>query len=433
MASSATIEVADLSGPPSAEHPIEEALQKQEEAKGGAQYAMDGSTATGTMGQDRTSSQANNVSNGSVPGYQNSTDAESGILHSAFSSKMESQKGTNIFQKIKFLVTNKQAMLSLIFNLVVVIICNFVYLLAGFFANKRYLTHTAPLANASQECNEKIGAPLWDVVLNIMPDHLNIATGLTSVADAVPMVCLGFGVVYSAIYCYVDIINHVTFMTNFLILGNLIAENVTVLPSSYGRERCLRFINFTEETVDKYEFGFNPTGTCAAMVWSGHTVHTMLGVYALFTALERTYPGLKNFWNSNRYLPSGKSAAIILIGIIEGLLLLFNFGHYTLDIYLGMLISMLVMSSDKVKWWATRTNPFLKNTPLSVLRSRFDDSLDLRSLVAWMQINEPETLQKFKQERELFEKEHKSYGANEMVKLLGRNGRLVPYNVTRCT
>jgi len=225
---------------------------KAEEGKGGSQYAMDVENSPATIvGQNVTKgNDGPQESKGStdVGGYPNTTDTEVGFTDSEQkfpSSDVPSDKPScfkKYFRNLKYICTNKTAVKSLVFNLVMVIMCNFVYLIAGFFANKRYLIQTMVKDNFPSECKEKIGAALWDVVLDNVPQSWNKSNALMTIADGVPLLLIGSAIIYCLLHVYVDIINHLTFMTNTLIIGNMIAENVTVIPSSYGRQRCENFM-----------------------------------------------------------------------------------------------------------------------------------------------------------------------------------------------
>merc|ERR1712224_1016220 len=82
------------------------------------------------------------------------------------------------------------------------------------------------------------------------------------------------------------------FMTqSFVILLNCGAEQCTMMPSSYGYPRCLAYMGISGPEEDS--FSFSPTGSCVAMIWSGHVFHTMLGAYIIGLVLEKRYPSLK--------------------------------------------------------------------------------------------------------------------------------------------
>jgi hypothetical protein len=60
-----------------------------------------------------------------------------------------------------------------------------------------------------------------------------------------------------------------------------------VMPSSYGYVRCLEYLGYQNSSEAVYGLaGSNVNGSCAAMIWSGHTAGTILSLYYLFVALD---------------------------------------------------------------------------------------------------------------------------------------------------
>jgi len=285
-------------------------------------------------------------------------------------------------KRILLFITHTQARKTILFNVFELISCMFIYMVMGYFANRRYLEWSS----------EGSILPLWDVILVQIP-KLNEHNELQWIADWFVYMTLFIPVVYCFFYVYVDLLNHLAFMVCVLILNNMVVENVTVMPSSYGRERCLEFLGLTESNWQTYSFTFSPSGTCAAMMWSGHTVHSILGAYTLLTAMERTYPSMKK--RGNEFIKL-KTLVIYCWGFIQALLLIFNHGHYTSDIWVGIVIATLTWSHDRIKYIATRSNPFLKDTPIAQIRARVEDTMELKHLNEFLKEEAPELLKKFK-------------------------------------
>jgi len=299
-------------------------------------------------------------------------------------------------QKIFLLLTNVQAIKSLLFNVVEIVVSMLIYAIMGYFANWRYLEWSSEL---SQEITGSGGPviekPLWDAILSQIPE-LNEDNALVPIGDWFCFGSMGITTLYCLQNLYVDLLNQFAFMISVLIVANMVVENVTVMPSSYGRERCLDFLGLTEETWRSYSFSIAPSGTCAAMMWSGHTVNTVLAGYIFCTALERKYAKVKKVWKRSRTSVSGKVLVVYLWGVIQGVFLVLNHGHYTSDIVVGLVIATLVFSHDKLKYVAIRHNIFLHNTPMAQIRARVQDSYELKELTDFLKVESPELLERFR-------------------------------------
>jgi len=302
-------------------------------------------------------------------------------------------KDLRMDKRIALLLTNSQALKSLLFNVVELGLSMFCYQLVGYFANWRYLEWSSE--NVVSSGDSGIEKPLWDVILTQIPE-LNESNALRPLADWFCYASVAVATFYCLFHLYVDLLNHLAFMISVLILCNMVVENVTVMPSSYGRARCLEFLGLTEENWRSYAFGISPSGTCAAMMWSGHTVHTLLAAYTFVTALERRYPAIKKFWKRSIRSMSGKTIVVYMWGLLQALLLLLNHGHYTSDIFVAMVIGTLTYSHDKLKYVATRHNIYLKDTPMAQIRARVQDSMELKDLQEFLALKAPDLLAKFK-------------------------------------
>ena len=52
------------------------------------------------------------------------------------------------------------------------------------------------------------------------------------------------------------------------------------MPSSYGYVRCLDYLGIANSTQATYGLaGASLNGSCAAMIWSGHTAGVILAIY----------------------------------------------------------------------------------------------------------------------------------------------------------
>jgi len=173
-------------------------------------------------------------------------------------------------------------------ELAVLFICGGIYISCGMISTRKYLEWAS--AN-------KLKARLPDLMLDFIQDHNTISPlaieRLTLASDILPFFLLITGIVLYLVWQYIDILNFAAMTTSFLIINNSIVENVTILPFSSGRERCLELIDLDHLDKDgilKEIKTINPlkytTGTCATMMWSGHTVHTMIASYVICSAKE---------------------------------------------------------------------------------------------------------------------------------------------------
>lgn len=121
--------------------------------------------------------------------------------------------------------------------------------------------------------------------------------------------------------------------------------------------RCLDYLGLANSTEALYGLaGSSPNGSCAAMIWSGHTAGTILGIYYTLIALdlECLRPGL--------FLGRGPSrmVGVVMFGAVgETALLLGNNAHYSIDCYLSMIIVPLLISHPRFSRWARWINPFI--------------------------------------------------------------------------
>lgn len=196
--------------------------------------------------------------------------------------------------------------------------------------------------------------PIPDIILDYAPLFRHSPFWIVVVADTLPMLMpLGF---FMAImmrdeeaWCVTALIQG-SFM-----VSRTIAQTVTVMPSSYGVDGCLDYYEMEEgDRLHMAETMMSTgLGTCSAMIWSGHTSHTMLGVWMLCTLWHRNYgtewllekPTILSFF----CLDASWRTIFSLIGaFLVGPMILLTRGHYTVDVFLAILVTLLVLTSDKV-------------------------------------------------------------------------------------
>lgn len=291
---------------------------------------------------------------------------------------------------------DKYLWLSLVFDCATVGATTLVYFSVGYFTNLRYLQWAENLdAKYPNLSPNPLKEPLPDVFLSVIPRSWNTGNAVGFIADTVPFACLLIGLGSCIVQRYADLANHVAMTFLFLCIWNGIVENITVIPSSYGYDRCVNYLGlgdakFTAPKSQHYEFSIGLMGTCTAMMWSGHTQQTMLGIYGLLSGLERRWP--KSFLTrkiGKKY--SGVSVKTVIVNfsaLIEGILLICNFGHYASDIIVGFFVTALCLSNGKIKYWCTRMNPFLKGH--WVLSTRVEKSKNLDIVMEILESEHPE-------------------------------------------
>lgn len=227
--------------------------------------------------------------------------------------------------------------------LVICVCVNLVYMTVSYFPNHAYLEWAAlRLGNCS------VGH-LPDLVLDL--HGMNEPNWLTQVGDALPGILMVVGVALCGYSCNLTLWALFFNTQSFIIALNCAVEQVTMMPSSYGYKRCLTYMGIHGPAEDK--FSLNPAGSCAAMLWSGHTFHTLLGIFTICTALSEgwkmkvlTAPTCGNG-------PEVRTWLMLLGAFVIAVLLLANKGHYTVDILLATIVTILALTNDSLTRYLT--------------------------------------------------------------------------------
>jgi len=238
-----------------------------------------------------------------------------------------------------------------VFPLAVAVVANLFYMTMSWFPNHKYLEW----AESRPQCQEALPDLLLD-----LHDFGEQATIVTQIADALPGLMLFSTAIACAVTKNLLIWNRFLMTQSFVIVLNFVAEQSTMLPSSYGFKRCKAYLGINSAAEDRYQF--SATGSCVAMIWSGHVFHMMIGGYMIGLVLEERFPGLKRrtFWGS-RSAPLLKSVVVVVLACIEMSILVIDKGHYTVDMFLAMIISMLTFTNDNVEYWLFHVNPFIRS------------------------------------------------------------------------
>lgn len=332
----------------------------------------------------------------------------------------------NKVKKISGIFTDAAAIKSILFDAFLIVTILVAYCTAGFFANKRYLEWAETLdnipavrnlsdpyfkatnyrSNVPRNETNPLKQPLQDVFLDyIIPLSWNQENAIQYIADVIPYLCLAIGLISCLVQRYMDLSNHMFMMLAFLFIANGIVENITVMPSSYGYERCVDFLKlrqkFSNGTADTpfskhYSFTVSFTGTCTQMMWSGHTQQTMIGTYTAFSVLERRWPRVFLRKTGSKYTSvSLKTFVVYTMAFVVAVLLMVNRGHYSSDIWVGFLVTSLVLSNDKIKYWGALFNPFLKHHKVYV--TRLEKAVKLEAVTNLLELEFPDAYAEVKE------------------------------------
>lgn len=223
----------------------------------------------------------------------------------------------------------------------------FVYVSMSNIANRSYLVWA-----------ERTGVvhSLPDLFLDLHASAPVADTWVTNLSNIVPTLAI-LGCVVSCV-CMRDAVtlNMLCVAQSLNYLLNAISENVTVIPSSYGYARCIEYLGVrgsADLPVGVSTSRVYPNGSCAAMIWSGHVVGTILGVYFACRAhgLNRgVFRGGGPAWCTSLALAAA---------LLESTLLLADASHYTVDCYLSMLLTPVAITHPAFASFASKINPLL--------------------------------------------------------------------------
>ncbi|CAD7938959.1 unnamed protein product [Amoebophrya sp. A25] len=186
----------------------------------------------------------------------------------------------------------------------------------------------------------------------------------TVVGDVLPYLGCVVGVPYLAVMDYFVVLCTAAHIWASHWVLNGIAENTTTLPSSFGYERCLKKSGIEHGDDHTYAVA-NTTGSCAAMMWSGHTFTVILCLWSVTLGLEDQFPALfSKRLNIGKWI-SISPRAFLLYGVtaFEMLIILIDHGHYTVDLYIACLLGWFIFSNDRMLFYFYYMNPFVGEIP----------------------------------------------------------------------
>ena len=125
-------------------------------------------------------------------------------------------------------------------------------------------------------------------------------------------------------------------------------------------------------------YGINLMGGCAAMLWSGHTIHAMLAGYFFGSAIETDFPRMRTLLCGQL-----KLVCVVLIACVETALLVMAHAHYTVDMVIAVIVGLFAFTNEDLKRWCVRVNPYLRQLiPAREFELYVMDPMDLREKVA---------------------------------------------------
>lgn len=175
-------------------------------------------------------------------------------------------------------------------------------------------------------------------------DHFEDEPWLIPVADAIPVCAFLGGCVLALNRKDIRTWSLLLNANGFLMIAKCIVEVVTTIPSSFGYSRCCAYLHI--DSVDQIQVLNLDTlwrmkwGGCASMLWSGHTVQTMLGTYGLAAPLG-SHPGWPN-------LTPQVMCAMLSASVIGPCLLLCR-AHYSADVLLAVFITTIVLTNQGLR------------------------------------------------------------------------------------
>jgi len=247
----------------------------------------------------------------------------------------------------------------------IALVSNFTYMACGGIAQKKYLEFvedgggTSSVKDGFWADDRRLPDLLLDIFeqngLHSSHDSLML---WTKISDYFPVLITFTCLVYLVCRQKYVLANRLMLTQSFLVLLNSVAENITVLPSSYGYDRCLKYLEI--EDSSELAFGITPTGSCVAMIWSGHIVNMLIPAHVLGCALEEDY------WKGQGRricricgVVKPKTFLMVFLGLIETWILLASRGHYSVDMMLGIMLALLTLTNKSLNIIFLLANPFV--------------------------------------------------------------------------
>jgi len=284
--------------------------------------------------------------------------------------------------------SDKDFLLAISFDLVLTACCVSFYFGATNLTTMRFLVWAETLNESIGDGPNPLKEPLPDLYLDfISPKVPASAAKWLSDGFAGAMFVGGLGLCFLS--RFPDLFNLGCVALCCSTLGKCVAETITTLPGAAGYAWCVKSklgLESTETDASKMlSFRFNPSGSCSDMMWSGHTCNALLGSYLIYSCLERLYPAFRKSLCGTvrvRTLVAGS------VGILQGNMALLNRMHYSVDVFVALLIMTLLLSNDKFRYFVARLNPFLRNG--WVMTTRVEKAKDFDTVMQTLEEHYPD-------------------------------------------
>lgn len=201
--------------------------------------------------------------------------------------------------------------------------------------------------------NTRTGAPITQpledlLVPAISPDYGTIfdspEAAISDFLSSLPMYLALFWVIWEGDYAVWAALGGTLSM---LFAGKGIATHLTILPEVRGQEYCTWVISRWKERPVDGAFVF-----CGDMMWSGHSMMMVAGTIVLIHMIHRykhAYALLKMAWVRRILI-----ALLLLTNMCVMGLLIATKMHYSVDIFIAVIITVLLFSNERLQLCISR-------------------------------------------------------------------------------
>lgn len=279
-----------------------------------------------------------------------------------------------------------QTIKAFVFPMAVMLACFMVYMCGSYGTDYNYLKYSFERDDFFMNPSNALHGRLSDFLLDRVEKVDDTILG--PIYDAVPGVLIFAACLMCLIMNYPEELNYMLLSIGTLLICNFFIENATVLPSSFGWGYCKERYYSGLTKAEDFPFMPTPFGGCASMMWSGHTVHTLIGAFFFLSVLELEFPRVGRVLKMEYLGISIKMWLTWTMGLIEAVMLIFGHGHYTVDILVSFTVVTLFLANDKYRYYCTRFNPFLKT--LNRPKTFYENALINQEMVQKLQERYPE-------------------------------------------
>eukprot|EP00588_Corethron_pennatum_P032231 CAMPEP_0194341716 /NCGR_PEP_ID=MMETSP0171-20130528/90558_1 /TAXON_ID=218684 /ORGANISM="Corethron pennatum, Strain L29A3" /LENGTH=406 /DNA_ID=CAMNT_0039107161 /DNA_START=98 /DNA_END=1318 /DNA_ORIENTATION=+ len=236
--------------------------------------------------------------------------------------------------------------------------CNLGRVAVGEYARRRYMDFVAPSGSAPDPFWAD-GTRLPDLLLDLFASagmHASQAsTGRWDTASyALPFLAGAVCALYLAWGRHYLLANRLMLTQSLLILLAALAENLTMVPSPHGYDRCSAQ---NASSKENWSVAVGIVYPCVAPAWSGRVMHLVLAGHVLNTAIEEDIYANGRGRILRTIRP--KTFAAFFLATVEMALLAMAGGEYAVHILLGLLLPILVLTNPSLKMLMLAVNPYV--------------------------------------------------------------------------